>query len=136
MFEEIRNIKSGKKQLREFGLTIGIILVILGGVALWREKAVYPYFFTIGTLFMIIGLLLQQVLKPLQKIWMGFSIIIGFFVSRLILTALFFVVITPIGVMARIFGKDLLDQRINKGEGSYWQERTDTKSKESYENQY
>jgi len=137
MLEELRNIKSTKKELREFGLTIGIILVILGGVSLWRGKPLYPYFLGVGGLFIVSGLKLPYILKPLQKIWMGFSIIIGFFVSRLILSILFYAALTPMNLITRLLGKDILDQRIDKTRPSYWQEKdTELKNKKSYENQY
>ena len=136
-FEEIKDIKSGKKQLREFGLTIGIILAILGAIALWRDKPIaIPLLVTAGA-FIGFGLGFPKPLKPIHKIWMSFSIIIGFFVSRLILSVLFYAVLTPIGLIMRIFGKDILDQRIDKNKHSYWQEVKDgIKSRESYENQY
>lgn len=137
MFEEIKDIKSGKKNLREFGLTIGIILAILGSIALWRGRQIYPYFLGTGFSFIISGLAIPAILKPLQKMWMSFSIIIGFFVSRLILSILFYAVLTPIGLIMRLFGKDVLDQRIDKTCRSYWCEKdNEVKSKESYENQY
>ena len=137
MFEEIKAIKSTGKELREFGLTIGIILVILGGVSLWRGKPFYPYFLGIGGLFIVLGLTLPRILKPLQKVWMSFSIIMGFFVSRLILSILFYAVLTPMNLITRLLGKDILDQRIDKTRPSYWQEKdTEVKKRESYENQY
>lgn len=137
MFEEIKKIKSTGKELREFGLTIGIILVILGGVSLWRDKEFYPYFLGIGGLFIVLGLRLPRILKPLQKVWMSFSIIVGFFVSRFILSILFYTVLTPIGLVMRLFGKDMLDQRIDKTCRSYWHDKgAGVKDKKSYENQY
>ena len=137
MFEEIKDIKSTRKELREFGLTIGVILVILGAVILWRGKPTYPYFLGVGTVFIILGLALPGVLKPLQKVWMSFAVIMGFFVSRIILTILFFVVLTPMSIIVRLLGKDILDQRIDKNRKTYWQERSvKTKDKASYENQY
>lgn len=136
-FEEIKDIKSGKNQLREFGLTIGIILVILGAIALWRGKPVYLHLLVAAGIFIGFGLGFPKPLKPIHKIWMSFSIIIGFFVSRLILSVLFYAVLTPIGLIMRIFGKDILDQRIDKNKHSYWQEvKAGIKSRESYENQY
>ncbi|MCK4463958.1 MAG: hypothetical protein KAU58_06570 [Candidatus Omnitrophica bacterium] len=137
MFEEIRDIKSGKNQLREFGLTIGIILGILGAIALWRGKPICLHLLVAAGIFIGFGLGFPKVLKPIHKIWMSFSIIIGFFVSRLILSALFYAVLTPIGLVMRIFGKDILDQRIDKNKHSYWQDvEVGIKSRKSYENQY
>ncbi|OGW75096.1 MAG: hypothetical protein A2Z72_05615 [Omnitrophica bacterium RBG_13_46_9] len=138
MLEEIRNIKSGKKELREFGLTIGVILVILGAVALWRNKVTPAcYFLGIGGLLVVFGLALPKSLKPLQKSWMSFSIFIGFFVSRFVLSILFYAVFAPVGLIARLFGKDILDQRIDDTCQSYWQDKESREEKkESYENQY
>ncbi len=137
MFEEIKDIKSGKKELREFGLTIGIILVILGSVALWRGKEIFPYFLGLGATFITLGIIFPGALKRLQKIWMSFSIILGFFMSRVILTALFYIGITPIGLIVRLFGKDMLDEKIDKNRSSYWHDRSaEFKDKKSYENQY
>lgn len=137
MFEEIKDIKSTKKELREFGLTIGIILAILGALALWRGKAIGPYFLSIGAGFIILGLTLYGILKPLQKIWMSFSVVIGFFMSRFILFILFYGAVTPIGFLTRLLGKDILDERIDKTRKSYWNERDAVeKDKISYEKQF
>ncbi|MFA4982312.1 MAG: SxtJ family membrane protein [Candidatus Omnitrophota bacterium] len=137
MFEEFMRIKSGRKELREFGLTIGIILVILGGVALWRGKGTYPYLFTAGALFIIPGFILPGILKPLQKAWMGFAIVLGFFMSRLVLTIVFYGVVTPIGLITRISGKDILDEKMDKSKASYWIARSgQARPKEYYEKQF
>ena len=137
MFEEIVGIKSGKKELREFGLTIGIFLSLLGGIALWRGKAIYPYFLISGAFFILSGIFLSFILKPLQKAWMAFSIILGFFMSRVILTVLFYLVLTPIGILTKLLGKDILNQKIDKNKASYWHARDEKlKDVKSYENQY
>lgn len=137
IISEFKTIKSGRKELREFGLTIGIILVILGGLLLWRHRPAYPYFLTVGGLFIAFGLILPKALKPLQIAWMALGLVLGFFVSRIILMILFYAVITPIGLLTRLLGKDILDERIDKSKTSYWHRRQDgKKEKSSYENQY
>ena len=138
MLAELKNIKSGNKELREFGLTIGAILVMLGAVGLWRGRAAYPYYLAPGIALMALGFIRPPILKPAHKLWMGLSVVLGFFVSRLILTALFYAVITPIGLVARALGNDILDQRICREKASYWKKRDEAgeKTKESYENQY
>jgi len=137
MRDEFKTIKSGKKELREFGLTIGAILVILGVVALLRAKAAYPYLLLAGFLLAALGLTIPQVLKPLQKAWMAFSIVLGFVMSRAVLAIVFYAVMTPIGLATKVFGKDILDERIDRKEVSYWKKRSEPiKEKTSYENQY
>ena len=122
--------------LREFGLTIGAVLVILGCVALWRGKGVYPYLLATGILSALLGQRAPAVLKPVQKAWMAFAVVLGFFMSRVVLTMLFYAVITPIGLITKILGKDILNERIEKSRASYWIERKEIKAPASYENQY
>ena len=137
MLAELKKIKSGKKELREFGLTVGGILVILGLIALWRHKGSYPYLLVPGAALVILGLAVPAALLPFQKAWMAFAVVFGYFMSRVILVVLFYAVITPIGVITRLFGKDMLDERIEKSRPSYWKIReAGLKDKKSYENQF
>ncbi|MFA6355651.1 MAG: SxtJ family membrane protein [Candidatus Omnitrophota bacterium] len=137
MFEELKAIKSGRRELREFGVVIGAILLVLGDISLARGRALSPYLIASGAVFVLLGFTLPAVLKPLQKIWMGLGIILGFFVNRIVLSAIFYGVIAPIGIAMKALGKDILDERIDKKRRSYWHERQGpAKPKESYENQY
>jgi len=137
ILSEIGKIKSDKKSLREFGLTVGGILVILGIIALLRHKGSYPYLLIPGAALVIFGLVFPVALLPFQKAWMAFAVVIGYFMSRVILTVLFYAVITPIGVVTRLFGKDMLDERIEKLRASYWKERPAApQDRKSYENQF
>ena len=137
MLDELKNIKSTARELREFGITIGSILIVFGDVALWRGKPFWPYPLTAGIAFALLGLTVPSVLKGLQKAWMGLGIVLGFFVSRIVLSVLFYGIITPTGFMMKLLGKDILDERIDKKKSSYWHERpTTARPKASYENQY
>ena len=137
MIEDIKNIKSGKKELREFGVTIGAVLIALGGIAIWRGKGAAIYFVSFGTVFVVLGLYFPAVLKPLQKVWMSAAAVIGFFMSRFILGIIFYLVITPISMIMKMTGKDILDERIDQTKISYWSQRSETdKTKESYEKQF
>ena len=137
LLEDIAKIKSTRKELREFGWTIGAALIVLSGLALWRGKGSCSYLFISGLIFAVLGTALPAVLKPPQKAWMVFSVVIGFFMSRVVLAALFYGVMTPLGLLTKCLGKDILDRRISKDRVSYWRERpAGKKAKESYENQY
>jgi hypothetical protein len=137
IINDIKNIKSRKKELREFGLTIGGALILFGLIALWRGKASSPYLVGSGVLFALSGMALPGILKPLQKVWMSFSVVMGFFMSRVILCILFYGVVTPIGLVLRISGKDILDEKIDRQKTSYWSDISkDIKVKESYEKQF
>ncbi|MBL7131942.1 MAG: hypothetical protein ISS45_11190 [Candidatus Omnitrophica bacterium] len=137
MLEEIKNIKSGKRELRQFGITIGIVLGLLGGLFFLRQKDYYSYLLIFCGTFLFLGLVAPTLLKPIQKIWMSLAIVIGWFVTRAILTVLFYLVVTPIGILARLVGKDFLDIKFDRNTDSYWLAREPAKfDKRSYENQF
>jgi hypothetical protein len=137
IIEEIKNIKSGRKALRNFAITIGIALGVIGGLFLWRDKPYYFYCFFAGVAFLLTGFTFPTVLKPFQKLWMIISILIGWVMTRLILIILFYGILTPIGIIARLCGKDFLDRKFNKNANSYWISRETVEcAKKSYENQF
>jgi len=137
IIKEIRDIKSSPKELREFGVTIGAVLLLIAAFAFWRGRPSGPYFAALGIVFIGLGLVMPRALFALQKVWMALAVVMGFFMSRIILTALFFLVITPIGVIMRLLGRDLLDEKIDKNSSTYWQRRSgEAKTIENYWNQY
>jgi hypothetical protein len=137
IIEEIKNIKSGRKELRQFGLTMGIVLGLLGGFFLWRGKVYYSSFFIISILFLFLGLVLPVLLKPIQKIWMVLAILMGWFMTRIILIILFYLIVTPVGLLARLFGKDFLNRKFEINRDSYWIPKKTIKfDKRNYENQF
>ena len=121
--EEIKSITSSRRDLRNFGLVVGAGFLILGAILLWREKALWPYFGGIGFALALGGLLFPVQLKPLQKAWMTLAIIMGWFMTRVILTILFFFVVTPIGLVARIAGKHFMGAPPASGTESHWHRR-------------
>lgn len=137
IIEEIKKIKSGPLELRKFGITLGIALGVLGGLFLWRGKAFFVYFFIIGAALLLLAFTVPLILKPFQKVWMAISIVMGWCMTRVILTVLFYGILTPIGLIARVCGKDFLDKKIDKNVKSYWVLRTaPAPDKKSYEHQF
>jgi hypothetical protein len=137
IINDIKNIKSGKKELREFGLVVGGVLLALGSVMIMRGKPLAPYFMGLGFVLIPMGLAAPKALIPLQKIWMAFAVIMGFVMSRVVLTILYYMVVTPIGLIMKMLGKDILDEHIDKRSPSYWKELPkEAKAKESYEKQF
>ena len=135
--EEIKSIKSDKKELRQFGITIGIILSLLGVLFLWRDKDWYTYLLIISVVFLFFGLFIPILLKPIHKTWMTLSVLLGWFVTRVIMIILFYLVVTPIALLARLFGKDFLATKFNRNVNSYWIPREAIKhDKRNYENQF
>ncbi len=137
LLEEIKNIKSEKKDLRNFGIVIGIALAILGGMLWWKGKETYFLFIFLSAVFILLGLILPAVLKPLQKAWMMLAVVLGWFMTRVILSVLFYIVFTAIGLISKLFGKEFLDLRLNKTRQTYWIHRKPEEfKKENYERQF
>ncbi len=135
--EEIRNIKSGKKELKQFGYTMGIVLGVLGMLFLWRGKEWYLYFIVLSVVFLVPAIILPILLKPIQKLWMAVAILLGWLMTRVILSILFYLVIAPIGLILRLSGKDFLNRSFEEHNDSYWIPReTVEHNKEDYEKQF
>ena len=137
IINDIKKIKSGKKELKEFGLTVGAALFILGAIMAWRSKPLAPYFLGTGIVLALLGFTFYKILMPLQKAWMAFAVVMGFVMSRIILAIVFYAVVTPIGLIFRILRKDILDQRIDRERESYWIELPEeVKAIDTYEKQF
>ena len=123
ILEEIKEIKSDKKELRKFGYTIGIAFLAIGAALLYWGKSSGPYFIGLGAVNCLLGFLYPSLLKPFHKIWMGISVVLGFVMTRIILTILFYFVFMPIRFIARISGKKFIDLNFREETDSYWNKR-------------
>ena len=119
MKAELNSIKSNRKDLKNFGFTIGFILLIIGIFLFVREKDLFVYFILIGSILIILGGITPVLLRPFYKVWMIFAVIIGWIMTRIILSVLFFSIITIIGLFTRLLGKDFLNLK-SKNSESYW----------------
>jgi hypothetical protein len=117
--DEIKAISSSRRDLRNFGLVVGTGFVLIAAFLLWREKGAWPWFGGAGLALMLLGLAAPPLLKPLQKAWMTLAVLMGWFMTRLILSVLFFFVVTPIGLVARLAGKKFMYPP-PEGAESYW----------------
>lgn len=137
MIEEIRNIKSGKRDLRNFGIVIGVAFAVIAGILFLYQKERYFYFLSCALLFFGLGIFFPLVLKPIQKLWMSLSVLMGWFMTRVILTIVFCLVVVPLGILIKILGKDLLNIKLDKSVNSYWVNiESVCLDKQSYENQF
>lgn len=135
--EQIKRIKSEKRDLRNFGLIMAVALAVIGTILLWRESDNYKYLYIIAAVFLFMGLAVPVALKPLQKVWMTIAILMGWVMTRLILFALFYLVFTPVGLTARLFGKRFLATSFATEADTYWITRDKVATEASdYEKQY
>jgi len=119
---EIKQLDVSKKSLRKFGLVIGIVFFLLGLLFVWKEILVdFNFGFVVfGLLLIFTGLIAPDNLKTIYKIWMGFAFALGWIVSRFILIILFIFVLTPIGLLAKLFNKKFLALKFRENAESYW----------------
>ena len=118
--DEIKNIKSEKTDLKKFGLSVGLVLLAISMLLFYYENLIYVYLSIISGILILAGLFFPKILFPIQKLWMGLSVILGFVMSRVIISLLFFLMITPLSIMAKMFKKDFLEKKIDRSKSSYW----------------
>jgi hypothetical protein len=135
LLEEIKSIKSTRRDLRKFGLTVGIFLLIIAGFLFWKQRPSFPYFAYAGGALALAALIAPFLLKPVYKIWMSFAVVMGFIMTRMILTLLYYGLFTPTALVTKLLGKDLLEQDWDRKAASYWVKRPvapfDSKSAEN-----
>ena len=136
--DDIKQLKTSPRELRKFGLTVGGVFVLLGALFWLRHKPSAPYLLAPGLLLLVLGAVWPQALKYVYLGWMTLAFLLGFVVSNVLLTLLFFLVITPIGLVARLFGKDFLSLKLDRTATTYWirRERRGPKSPAEYERQF
>ncbi|MBN2013107.1 hypothetical protein JW960_27500 [candidate division KSB1 bacterium] len=137
LLDEIKSIESSKKEQKKFGISVGIALLVIGVLMFFLKKESYPYFTGIGGGLLLSGWLIPGLLKYPYIAWMTFAAIMGWFMTRLILSVLFYVVFTLIGRLARLFGKQFLVLRPEKNKTSYWNYHDERmKEPDEYERQF
>jgi len=135
--EELKQIKTTPTELRKFGLTIGGLLTIIGIILIILHAKHKLIFSGLGFLFMFVGLTFPKTLKWIYKLWMGLSVVLGFFSTRVILSLLFYFVLTPINFLHKFTGKKFLDLKIEKSTTTYWRKRPlGTFDRSRYEKQF
>ena len=120
------NIKLGSN--RSFGIVFFIVFLLIALYPLLNSKDVRIWSLIIALIFLVLGLFNSNILSPLNKIWFKFGIILGKIISPIIMGIIFFFVVTPIGYLMRLLGKDLLNLKYSDNK-SYWIEKDGPKSK-------
>ena len=120
------NIKIGSN--RSFGVVFFIVFLIIGLYPLINSNDIRIWSVLISSIFLVLGLVNSQLLTPLNKIWFKFGIFLGKIISPIVMGIIFFFVVTPTGILMRLFQKDLLNLKFNKKK-SYWIEKNGIKSK-------
>ena len=113
---------------RSFGIVFFVVFLVIALYPITNNGEVKIWSVIISLIFLLLGLLNSKFLTPLNKIWFKFGIFLGKIISPLIMGLIFFVVVTPIGLIMRLLKKDILALKYSE-QKSYWIEKTGPKSK-------
>ena len=113
---------------RSFGIVFFIVFLLIAFYPLLNDRSIHIWSLIISLIFLTLGIINSSILSPLNKIWFKFGILLGKIISPLVMGIIFFIVVTPIGILMKILKKDLLNLKYNNNK-SYWIEKTGPKSK-------
>ena len=108
------------KDGRKFALPVGAAFLVLMGIALWRHPhaITWKVLASLGGAFILLGLAIPAQLQPLHKAWMGMAHAISKVTTPIFMGVVYFVIVTPIGVLMRLFGRNSMVQK--EQNGSFW----------------
>jgi len=112
---------------KSFGIVFFIVFLIIALYPMIKDGDLRLWSLIVSLIFLILGLINSNILTPLNRLWFKFGIFLGKIVSPIILGAIFFLIVTPTGLLLRLFGKDVINLKYNK-DNSYWIKKTGPKS--------
>ena len=118
---------------KNFGIVFSIVFLIIALWPLLKQNDLRLWSLSISGIFFVLGLFNSKLLSPLNKIWFKFGMLLGTFISPVVMCIVFFLVVTPTGLIMKLFGKDLLNLKKNKKE-TYWLDKDNSNS--SLKNQF
>ena len=108
---------------RSFGLLFFIVFFILGLWPLKNGDNLNFYFIIVSSIFLVLGLINSKLLTSLNKLWIKFGEILGIIIAPIVMALVYFVILTPVSLIVRLFGKDLLGLKVLKEKDSYWNKK-------------
>ena len=126
-----------RKDLRKFGMTMAIAFFIITLLILIRHKHSILPTSVISGIFLVLAFALPSLLEPVYILWMKLAKVLSWVNTRLILSILFYLILTPMGLVMKLFGVDLLERKINKKQSSCWERKEKREfSPVNYEKQF
>ena len=113
---------------RSFGVVFFVVFLLIALYPVINNEEIRAWSLIVSLIFLVLGLLNSKILNPFNQIWFKFGVLLGRIISPLIMAIIFFFVVTPIGLIMRTLGKDILNLRYNTKK-TYWIEKTGPKSK-------
>ena len=108
---------------KSFGLLFFVVFLIIGLWPLKNGENLNFYFITASVIFLILGLINSKLLTPLNKSWIKLGEILGIVIAPIVMALVYFVILTPVSLIVRALGKDLLNLKFLKEKETYWIKR-------------
>jgi hypothetical protein len=122
------------KEGRKFGVLVGGVFLLIGGISRWRGHDTAPYvFWAIGAPLVLGGLLIPGYLGPVYRAWMGFALLLSKITTPIFMGIVYFLVFTPIGAVRRMFGHNTL---VRPRGNSFWVDRPEGKRRGDLNRQF
>ena len=112
-----------KSSNRSFGILFFLVFLGFGLWPLTKEMSPNIYLIIISVIFLILGLLNSKLLSPLNNLWIKFGEILGKVIAPIVMAVVYFLILTPISLLERLFGKDLIEMKFSNNVKSYWIKR-------------
>ena len=108
---------------RSFGLLFFIVFIVVGLWPAIKGETANIYLILISLFFLIFGLINSKILSPFNKAWIKLGEILGLIIAPIIMALVYFIILTPISLIVRMLGKDLLGLKFLKKQDTYWTKR-------------
>ena len=108
---------------RSFGLLFFIVFIVVGLWPITKGETGNIYLIIISLFFLIFGLINSKILSPFNKAWIKLGEILGLIIAPIIMALVYFIILTPISLIVRMLGKDLLGLKFLKKQDTYWTKR-------------
>ena len=108
---------------KSFGLLFFVVFLIIGLWPLKNGENLNFYFITVSVIFLLLGLINSKLLTPLNKSWIKLGEILGIVIAPIVMALVYFVILTPVSLIVRALGKDLLNLKFLKEKETYWIKR-------------
>ena len=115
---KVKEIKTSSN--KSFGLVFFVIFIIIALWPLLNDGNIRIWSIIVSIIFLILGLLNSKILTPFNKLWMRLGALLGIIVSPIVMGVVYFGIITPIGLIMKLFGKDVLNLKLDKNKKTYW----------------
>jgi hypothetical protein len=127
-------IQGTREEVRKFGILFAVVFTAVTVYVRYREMGSWYWFLVAAGGFLLSGHVAPSLLRPLYLGWMRFAYVLGWINTRVLLGIFFYLVLTPVGLVLRMMGKDLLDSKVDRQAVTYWKKREGSRTPpEQYE---